>query len=476
MEHLPIFLALRGKKAAVIGGGLAAARRAELLLRAGAEVRIFAPALGPEFAPLAEKYTFGRIARWPDGAGDLDGMSVCIVAADDSAQDRAAHGFARAAGALVNVANAPDLCDFILPSIVDRSPVVVAISTGGASPILGRMLKARLEATIPAAYGQLADFIRTARSRLNAVLSDTSARRRFWERTLEGPIGEMALAGDGSRAQQALAAEIDAIAAGHEPAPRGEVYLVGAGPGDPDLLTFRALRLMQKADVVLYDRLVDPAIVDLARREAERIYVGKRPKDHPVPQEEITDLLIRLAREGKRVLRLKGGDPFIFGRGGEEIERLAENRIPFQVCPGVTAAIGCSAYSGIPLTHRDHAQACLFVTAHSKHGPIDLDWSKVIRPGQTVAVYMGLSHIEELMAAFVAHGAAPDLPAAIVDNGTRPSQRVVVGTLADLAGKARAAGLRGPTIVIVGTVVTLREKLDWRWREAAGGETKEGSK
>jgi len=476
MEHLPIFLALRGKKAAVIGGGLAAARRAELLLRAGAEVRIFAPALGPEFAPLAEKYTFGRIARWPDGAGDLDGMSVCIVAADDSAQDRAAQGFARAAGALVNVANAPDLCDFILPSIVDRSPVVVAISTGGASPILGRMLKARLETTIPAAYGQLADFIRTARSRLNAVLSDTSGRRRFWERTLEGPIGEMALAGDGSRAQQALAAEIDAIAAGHEPAPRGEVYLVGAGPGDPDLLTFRALRLMQKADVVLYDRLVDPAIVDLARREAERIYVGKRPKDHPVPQEEITDLLIRLAREGKRVLRLKGGDPFIFGRGGEEIERLAENRIPFQVCPGVTAAIGCSAYSGIPLTHRDHAQACLFVTAHSRHGPIDLDWSKVIRPGQTVAVYMGLSHIEELMAAFVAHGAAPDLPAAIVDNGTRPNQRVVVGTLADLAGKARAAGLRGPTIVIVGTVVTLREKLDWRWREAAGGETKEGSK
>ncbi len=475
MEHLPIFLALRGKKAAVIGGGLAAARRAELLLRAGAEVRIFAPALGPEFAPLAEKYTFGRIARWPNGAGDLDGMSVCIVAADDPAQDRAAQGFARAAGALVNVANAPDLCDFILPSVVDRSPVVVAISTGGASPILGRMLKARLEATIPAAYGQLADFIRTARSRLNAVLSDTSARRRFWERTLEGPIGEMALAGDGSRAQQALAAEIDAIAAGHEPAPRGEVYLVGAGPGDPDLLTFRALRLMQKADVVLYDRLVDPAIVDLARREAERIYVGKRPKDHPVPQEEITDLLIRLAREGKRVLRLKGGDPFIFGRGGEEIERLAENRIPFQVCPGVTAAIGCSAYSGIPLTHRDHAQACLFVTAHSKHGPIDLDWSKVIRPGQTVAVYMGLSHIEELMAAFVAHGAAPDLPAAIVDNGTRPNQRVVVGTLADLAGKARAAGLRGPTIVIVGTVVTLREKLDWRWREAAGGETKEGS-
>ena len=233
--------------------------------------------------------------------------------------------------------------------------------------------------------------------------------------------------------------------------------------------------MLQKADILLYDNLVTPAIVDLARREAERIYVGKRPKDHPVPQEEIGDLLIRLAREGKRVLRLKGGDPFMFGRGGEEIERLAEHRIPFQVCPGVTAAIGCSAYSGIPLTHRDHAQACVFVTAHSKRGPVDLDWPTVIRPDQTVAVYMGLDHIEELTAAFVAHGAAPDLPAAIVDNGTRPNQRVVVGTLADLAARARAAQLRGPTIVIVGTVVTLREKLDWRWRESAADNTKEGS-
>ncbi len=476
MEHLPIFLALRGKRAAVVGGGLAAARRAELLLRAGAEVRVFAPELGPEFAPLTEKFSYERLFRWPEAADDLAGAAVCIVATDAAAQDESAQALAREAGALVNVANAPELCDFILPSIVDRSPVVVAISTGGASPILGRMLKARLEATIPAAYGRLADFIRASRARLNAVLPDAGARRRFWEKTLEGPIGEMALAGDGSRAEAALNAEIGALAAGAEPAPRGEVYLVGAGPGDPDLLTFRALRLMQKADVVLYDRLVDPAIVNLARREAERIYVGKRPKDHPLPQEEISALLVRLAREGKRVLRLKGGDPFVFGRGGEEIEHLAENRIPFQVCPGVTAAIGCSAYTGIPLTHRDHAQACLFVTAHSKTGPIDLDWSKLIRPGQTVAVYMGLNHIEELTAAFVAHGAAPDLPAAIVDNGTRPNQRVVVGTLDDLAGKARAAGLRGPTIVIVGTVVSLREKLDWRWRADATAETKEGSK
>ncbi len=472
MEHLPIFLALRGKRAAVIGGGLAAARRAELLLRASADVTVFAPAFSHEFAAVAEAFAFARVARWPQSAAELEGASVCIVATDDKAQDERAHRLARQAGALVNVATRPDLCDFILPSIVDRSPVVVAISTGGASPILGRILKARLESTIPAAYGRLADFVRDFRGAVNGKIADAAGRRRFWERMLDGPAAEMVLAGDADRAAQALAADVEA-AVRENAETMGEVYLVGAGPGDPDLLTFRALRLMQRADVVLYDRLVDPAIVALARREAERIYVGKRPKDHPVPQEEISDMLVRLARSGKRVLRLKGGDPFVFGRGGEEIERLAENRIPFQVCPGVTAAIGCSAYSGIPLTHRDHAQACIFVTAHSKSGPVDFDWSTVIRPGQTVAVYMGLNHIEELTAAFIAHGAAPDLPAAIVDNGTRPNQRVVIGTVADIAGKARAAGLRGPTIVIVGTVVRLREKLDWHWRAGANEETDE---
>ncbi len=278
---------------------------------------------------------------------------------------------------------------------------------------------------------------------------------------LEGPIAEMALAHNEPAAEAALDCEIEREAGGGRAAPLGEVYLVGAGPGDPDLLTFRALRLMQKADVVLYDRLVGQPIVDLARREAERIYVGKRRNDHTLPQQEIGELLVRLAREGKRVLRLKGGDPFIFGRGGEEIEKLADEQIPFQVCPGITAAAACSAYSGIPLTHRDHAQACVFVTGHGKNGPVDLDWNAVIRPNQTVAIYMGLGHLDELARAFVAHGADPELPAAIVDNGARANQRVVTGTLATIAEKARAAALRGPTIIIVGTVVALRDKLNW---------------
>ena len=347
-----------------------------------------------------------------------------------------------------------------MPSIVDRSPLVIAVSTGGASPILGRMLKARLESLIPAAYGRLAGLVSDFRGRLAAAVPTQTMRRRFWESVLEGPIAEAALAGNEDAARTHLTREIERW--GSERAqPAGEVYLVGSGPGDPDLLTFRAFRLMQKADVVLYDRLTDERIMSLVRREAERVYVGKRPDNHELPQEEISALLVRLAQEGKRVLRLKGGDPFVFGRGGEEIETLAEHGVPFQVCPGVTAAIGASSYAGIPLTHRDHAQACVFVTGHGKEGRVDLDWTALIQPRQTVAIYMGLRNLEPLTRAFVAHGASPDLPAAIVENATRPNQRVVVATLGTLAEKARAAGLHGPSIVILGTVVALREKLDW---------------
>ncbi len=461
MRHLPIFLDIAGRRAIVVGGGVPAARRAETLLNAGARVAVHAESLCDDFAQLRARHAFEHVPHDPTPA-DLAGAALCIVAADHPERDARAHGLAKQAGVLVNVANAPDLCDFILPSIVDRSPIVVAISTGGASPLLGRMLRARIETTIPAAYGRLADFVRDMRGRVNARLASGVARRRLWESALDGPVAELVLAGDRARAVAALDEELAQASDDGDMSVRGEVYLVGAGPGDPDLLTFRALRLMQKADVVLHDNLVDPSIVELARREAERIYVGKRKGDHALPQEEIGDLLVRLARQGKRVLRLKGGDPFVFGRGGEEIETLAQHRIPFQVCPGVTAAIGCAAYAGIPLTHRDHAQSVVFVTASGRNGPLDLDWSALAKPGQTAAVYMGLSRIEALMSEFEKHGADPDTPAAIVDNGTRPNQRVVTGTVRTLAEKARAADLRGPTIVIVGSVVTLREKLDWR--------------
>lgn len=460
MDHLPIFLDVKDKRAAVIGGSVAAARKAEMLLRAGARVTVFAAQLDDEFVELRERATFEHAPRELT-QNEVRDFLLCFIATGDSQLDARFQAMARQSNVLVNVADCPNLCDFVMPSIVDRSPVVVAISTGGASPILGRMLKARLEALIPAAYGRLAEFVGRFRASVGARLLTAVARRRFWERMLDGPVAEMMLAGNEPAAAAMLADEIERAAQDRETEVTGEVYLVGGGPGDPDLLTFRALRLMQRADVVLYDRLVDPAIVDLARRDAERIYVGKRRNDHTLPQEEISELLVRLAREGKRVLRLKGGDPFMFGRGGEEIEKLAEHNIPFQVCPGITAAAGCSAYSGIPLTHRDHAQSCVFVTGHGQNGPIDRDWSALLRPGQTVVIYMGLAQLDRLMQDCMAQGVDPELPAAVIDNGTRANQCVVTGTLQTLAARTREAGLRGPTIIIIGSVVALRDKLNW---------------
>ena len=457
---VPIFVAMRDRPAVVVGGGLVAARRTELLVRSGARVTAFAPELSDEFHELQSEHDFQHVARNPE-IEDFRGCALCFIASDDERLTQAARAAAKSAGVLVNVADRPELCDFIMPAIIDRSPLVIAISTGGASPILGRMLKARLETLIPAAYGRLADLMGAFRARVAEAIPSSTMRRRFWEAVIEGPIAEAALAGNESAAEANLARTLESAAA-ETAMPQGEVYLVGAGPGDPDLLTFRALRLMQKADVVLYDRLTDDRAMNLVRREAERIYVGKRPDDHELPQEEISALLVKLARQGKRVLRLKGGDPFVFGRGGEEIEKLAENEIPFQVCPGITAAIGASAYAGIPLTHRDHAQACVFVTGHGKDGRIDLDWTALIQPRQTVAVYMGLRNLEPLTAEFVARGARADLPAAIVENATRDNQRIVVGTLGTLAAEARAAGVTGPSIVIVGTVVRLHEKLNWQ--------------
>jgi uroporphyrin-III C-methyltransferase/precorrin-2 dehydrogenase/sirohydrochlorin ferrochelatase len=461
MRHLPIFLELAGRPAVVVGGGVAAARRAEFLIKAGARVTVFAAALTEDFRGLLDAPNFRREARNPEPK-DFEGSAVCFVATEDESLSASARAAAKAAGALVNVADRPRLCDFIMPSIVDRSPLVIAISTGGASPVLGRMLKARLETMIPAAYGRLARLTGGFRLAVAKAIPSLVMRRRFWETVLEGPVGERALAGDDRGAEEELARAIERAAAQGAEAPRGEVYLVGAGPGDPDLLTFRALRLMQKADVVLYDRLTDEGVLNLVRREAERIYVGKQPDDHELPQAGISALLVKLAKQGSRVLRLKGGDPFMFGRGGEEIEALAAEGIPFQVCPGVTAATGAAAYAGIPLTHRDHAHSCVFVTGHGKEGRIDLDWGALLQPRQTIAIYMGLRNLEALTREFIAHGADADLPAAIVDNATRAAQRVVVGTLGTVAAKARRAELGGPAIIIIGTVVTLRDKLDWR--------------
>lgn len=349
MDQLPVFFDVKDRWVAVVGGGIAAARKVEIALQARARVKVFAEKLGAEFDELKVQ---GRFVAVPRAAQpqDFDGFALVYCASDDIGQNRDAHAFARMARVPCNVVDMPELCDFTMPSIVDRSPVVIAVSTAGTSPILGRMIKARLETLLPASYGLVAAFVGRYRKKVGRALKDFRQRRRFWERILDGPVVDLVLAGHHADAIAEFDAQLEAAASGGEHRQQGEVYFVGGGPGDPDLLTFKALQLMQRTDVMLYDRLIGKGILSLARRDAERIYVGKLPREHTLAQHEISQMMLRLAQEGKRVLRLKGGDPFIFGRGGEEIELLAEAGIPFQVVPGITAASGCAAYAGILLT------------------------------------------------------------------------------------------------------------------------------
>ncbi len=460
MDHFPIFLNLKNAHALVVGSGTIAARKADQLLRTGCRLTVVAPLLGDELAMLADKHDFEHQTS-ELCTQDLNGCVVVFGCSQDDAINQLLYEFATRAGILVNVSDDAEKCSFIMPAIVDRNPLLIAISSGGTSPLLTRMLKARFETLIPAAYGRLAEFAGSYRDRIKALIPNLTKRRRFWESMVSGPVAEHLYSNQREQAETLMESLLqDAAVAGDKP-PVGEVYLVGAGPGDPDLLTFRALRLMQQADVVLYDRLIGDGILNLVRRDAERIYVGKLPKDHTVPQGEIGNMLIRLAQEGKRVLRLKGGDPFVFGRGGEEIEALSEKGITFQVVPGVTAANGCASYAGIPLTHRDHAQACVFVTGHVKKGELDLNWESLIQPRQTVVVYMGLSSLGAVTRGFLANGADPATPAAIIENGTRAEQRVITGTLGSLRDLSNKAGIKSPALIIVGSVVTLRDKLSW---------------
>jgi uroporphyrin-III C-methyltransferase / precorrin-2 dehydrogenase / sirohydrochlorin ferrochelatase len=456
MNYLPIFLDVKGKNCLVVGGGEVAFRKTSFLLQAGALVTIVSPEIATTFANLAGVIHIAERFN----VSHLQGHLLVIAATDEEATNEAVSREAKLRNIPVNVVDNPSLCSFIVPSILDRSPIVVAFSSGGASPVLIRMLRGKLETMIPHAYSRLASFSARFRSAVKTRITNPAKRRIFWEKVFEGPIAEKIFADDEATAESMLHAMIENESLGEQKSV-GEVYLVGAGPGDPDLLTFKALRLMQKADVVLYDNLVSKPILEMTRRDAERIFVGKMRGNHTLPQEGINDLLVRLALEGKRVLRLKGGDPFIFGRGGEEIEKLAEHKIIFQVVPGITAASGVSTYAGIPLTHRDYAQSCIFVTGHLKDNSMDLDWEMLARPKQTIVVYMGLQGLEMLCAQLVKHGLPGDTPAAIVQQGTTPHQRVICGTLATLPGNAEVKSLQAPTLIIIGGVVSLRKKLSW---------------
>lgn len=460
MDHLPIFLDIKGKRTLVVGNGTVAARKADLLLRSGSDLTVVAPELGEELSRLAESYDFRHQAH-ELSAKDLAGCVIAFGCSEDDSINRGLRDLAAAAGVMVNVPDTTDSCDFIMPAVVDRNPLLIAISSGGSSPLLVRMLKSRFETTIPAAYGHLAEFAGSYRDRIKNLIPNATRRRRFWETMVSGSVAEHLFSNQLEQASSLMETQLsEASVAGDKP-PAGEVYLVGTGPGDPDLLTFRALRLMQQADVVLYDRLIGDGIMNLVRRDAERIYVGKLKNNHTMSQQEIGQMLIKLAQKGKRVLRLKGGDPFMFGRGGEEIEALSENNIAFQVIPGITAANGCAAYAGIPLTHRDHAQACVFVTGHEKDGQLNLNWESLIQPRQTVVLYMGLSSLEAITSGFMENGADPATPAAVIENGTRVGQRVITGTLKSLLEKTNEAEVTSPALIIIGSVVTLRDKLSW---------------
>ncbi|MFB2701182.1 siroheme synthase CysG [Aeromonas veronii] len=454
MDYLPIFCRLDNKPVLLVGGGEVAERKARLLLDAGAQLTVVAPELDPELAELAAN---GNI-EWLAGefaSEQLAGKWLVVAATDRREVNALVYQSANQARIFANVVDDPKRSSFIMPSIIDRSPLMVAISSGGKAPVLARLLREKLEALLPQHLGAVAAFAGSLRERVKARFASMGERRRFWERLLGADrLGQALARGDHASAHQ-LADSL--FADGSQTG--GEVVLVGAGPGDPGLLTLHALRQMQQADVVVYDRLVSDEVMALVRRDAKRIFVGKQAGNHCVPQEGINQLLLEEAKKGQRVVRLKGGDPFIFGRGGEELETLVGSGIGFQVVPGITAASGCAAYAGIPLTHRDHAQSVRFVTAHGKGGARDLDWPLLAKDRQTLVFYMGLSSCATIREQLLAHGKAGNTPVALIERGTQPCQRVIRGTLDELP--ALAVGVESPALIMVGSVVTLADRLAW---------------
>lgn len=452
MDYLPAFLQLRGRPALVVGGGEAAARKVELLRKTDAAITVVAPRLNDTLAQFAETGAIAWAAR-PIRPTDFDGVAVAIGATGDDAADRDVAAAAQAAGVPVNVVDRPELSTFIVPAIVDRSPIVIAISSGGAAPVLARQLRADMESRLPSRLGLLAQFAGSFRSAVKAKVSDAGARRRLWETVFAGPIADRVLAGDEAAAREAM---LNLVNRPNDDAlPHGKVTIVGTGPGDPDLLTFKALRAMQAADIVVYDRLIGDDILDYVRRDAERVFVGKAKGRHTLTQDRINRLLIGRARAGQRVVRLKGGDPFVFGRGGEELDALRAAGIATEVVPGITAATGCAAAAGLPLTHRSHASAVTFVTGHGSDGEPDLDWPTLAALEHTLVVYMGLSTAGVIASQLIAHGKSPDTPAAIVENGTRPNQRVITGALANLETLVAQHAIDGPALIVIGDVAAL---------------------
>tara|TARA_R110000787_G_scaffold1326_11_gene4797 strand:- start:21917 stop:23308 length:1392 start_codon:yes stop_codon:yes gene_type:complete len=449
MRQFPAFFNLDNASVVVFGGGEEARRKVRLLAATPARITVIVSKIDPGFA---EEFA-GRITiAPPEHAGPaLDVARFAIVANRLDANAEKAITMARQYGVPLNVVDHPELCDFTVPSIIDRGDVVAAIGTNGSAPVLAKSIREKLEALLPKRIGDLAALASRLRPDVKAAIPDSKARRRYWEGALTGPTADLAYAGDLEGAEAAMRAQLQSGAAAE-----GIVHIVGAGPGDPELMTLKALRLIQEADVVYYDRLVSDEILSLIRRDADRVPVGKSKGDHSVPQETIHELLIASAQDGKRVVRLKGGDPFIFGRGGEELEAVRAAGVAATVVPGISSALGCAAAAGLPLTHRDHAQSLTFVTGHAKAGGVpDLDWASLARPAQTVVVFMGVGTSATIAEKIIAAGRAPSTPVAVIENGTRDNEIRVFGTLAELPHLIQRAGIKGPALLVIGEVAGL---------------------
>ena len=456
MEIFPISLKLQQQRCLIVGGGHIAYRKALLLAKAGAKIDVLAPEIDDSLLQLVQQSQGQYVQDVFSSSTALRHYRLVIAATDNNRVNQQVFAACEAENVLVNSVDDPPHCRFMVPAIIDRSPLVISVASNGTSPVLSRQIRTQLESSIPHGMGKLAEFSGQWRAAVKQKIVNPEERRIFWEELYASPLKEQVFNDNLDAANQSIQHALV-----EWQTPKGEVYLVGAGPGDPELLTLKALRLMQQADVVIYDRLVSAPILELCRRDAEKVYVGKARSNHAVPQEGINALLVKYAQAGKRVCRLKGGDPFIFGRGGEEIQELYEAGVSFQVVPGITAASGCAAYAGIPLTHRDYAQSVRFLTGHLKEGSPELPWSELVYENQTLVLYMGLVGLESICAKLIAHGQRADMPVALISKGTTPEQKVVVGTLADIASKVAQHHIQAPTLTIIGEVVNLREQLKW---------------
>ncbi|WP_165722183.1 MULTISPECIES: siroheme synthase CysG [unclassified Pseudoalteromonas] len=455
MQYLPIFTKLDNKPVLVVGGGEVALRKCRAFLKARASVTLVAPWFCDELKEHAHNNEVTLIDAYFDES-HLDGKMLVIAATDRDEVNNNVFELANARNLFVNVVDDQPKCTFIFPSIVDRDPITIAISSAGTAPVLARRLREKLETLIPHHIGPLATLVGGFRDKVKKRFKHFSDRRQFWEGVFDSSVVSKVQTGDTQAAQQQLEQMLDAKAE-----PEGEVYVVGAGPGDPELLTLKALQLMQQADVVVYDFLVSDEIMELVRRDADLICVGKRLGDHSVVQDDTNQMLVDLAKQGKKVCRIKGGDPFIYGRGGEEVQVLAANNVNYQIVPGITAAAGCSAYAGIPLTHRDHAQAIQFVTGHCKKDGQELDWQSLAKANQTLAIYMGVIKSPHIQSELLKHGRKADTPVAIIENGTRKNQRVVTGQLGELADLIERNSIISPALLIIGEVAALHSQLAW---------------